>query len=580
VTTGRGLRVLAALAGVAFLTCSVSGPDLSQTDESNCSETVTFVYEPAGQGYAPADSTGVTLMQSGADPRTALPAASGTTDSLGRFAVDSLPEGTYTVLCKKGPAASYLAGVTVAYDPQGNVSPDTIRDTLDSPGSLSGFVALLPGHDRRTVFVLPLGTNTIAMCDSLGAFTLAGMAKGAYTVRILSTRQDYGVLDTTLSIAAGVDTALDDTIHLPYLGIPAVENLMVEYDTMMQTVTIRWHGLESTRVEGYTILRREQGGVYTTPLSASIITDTFHIDSFPTQSTTYHYAVAAVDTSGNQADTQAETPPVFIASAYETVRVIDDSTLFDKPVGLVVVNDRIYVADDVRQCVTVVDTLGTYLFEFGNQAGAGQLTQPVEIAAWGENVYVLDQASDVLIHIYDTAGSFRQSVTYPPYLVVDLSVGDDSTIYILDDSQRKVVALDRTGAVTAQSVYGLTGPMALALTATAVLVADGPSGNVVEMAQDLSGGTAHAVGVGHVQSETPAARNLAVDESGDVYVALGSLDPRVAVFDSSFACKARFVVETAPSAAAGPIADLYAAPGGALCVATTTGSIAVVRIRP
>ncbi len=76
--------------------------------------------------------------------------------------------------------------------------------------------------------MLIFGTNTFTVpADSIGNFSLSNIAEGSYSVRILTTLDDYTPKDTTLTITSGASETLPDTLTLPFTGIPVVQGLSV-----------------------------------------------------------------------------------------------------------------------------------------------------------------------------------------------------------------------------------------------------------------------------------------------------------------------------------------------------------------
>jgi hypothetical protein len=137
------------------------------------------------------------------------------TNAEGKFGLDSLPRGFYSVLGEgTNGNLSFMDSVYI------NLNTKTIvpSDTLKAPGSLSGVIRLADGQDSRNAFMLIFGLGTFAAPkDSIGNFTLDNMAEGEYHIRILATGNSYQPFDTLLSIRAGMNDTLTDTIHLqPY----------------------------------------------------------------------------------------------------------------------------------------------------------------------------------------------------------------------------------------------------------------------------------------------------------------------------------------------------------------------------
>ena len=111
----------------------------------------------------------------------------------------------------------------------------------------------------------------------------------------------------------------------------------------------------------------------------------------------------------------------------------------ERPAGLAIAGDRLYVVDSQRHCVVVFDLAGHYQFEFGKRgAGAGELNFPTHITldAAG-HVYVTD-ALNGRVQVFDTAGKYQTTIGQagdsPGYFSRPKGVAVDSFghVYVVD----------------------------------------------------------------------------------------------------------------------------------------------------
>jgi hypothetical protein len=127
-----------------------------------------------------------------------------TTDSLGRFFLDTVPLGAYNIYGKKDSLGSYLESVALGRNRNGT---GLLYDTLRPTGSLSGVVRLSATPDSRITLIMVIGSTMITgPSDSSGDFSFTGLPQGTYRFRFLTIDSQYEVLDTTFSVLSGKNT--------------------------------------------------------------------------------------------------------------------------------------------------------------------------------------------------------------------------------------------------------------------------------------------------------------------------------------------------------------------------------------
>ena len=226
-----------------------------------------------------------------------------TTGSDGTFRTDSLADGFYNLLDEKAGELAFQDSVAV----DGDTAVVADVDVLRPPGSLAGVVRLQPGHDSRTVFLILLGTTTLALpMDSVGNFRLANLAEGEYRLRILSTLDAYKPLDTVVTIVSGVQRILRDTLRLAYKatpgGVPLVDSLRLAYDSIGIAATLTWRKADPAFASSYVVYRKHRDSAYV-KMSQGVLAETAFVDDWTTglrPGNHYEYAVTAVDPWGNE----------------------------------------------------------------------------------------------------------------------------------------------------------------------------------------------------------------------------------------------------------------------------------------
>lgn len=433
------------------------------------SEVVTIIHEPDG---APAPRARVVVVETDAVPDTAgqTGAFTTTTDSLGRYSLAALEPGTYNIFADKDGSLSLRSGVELP------LSGGTLHDTLDSPGALHGIVRLRY-HDSRRMLILVRGSQFwFTPDDSIGRTALGGLPGGTYAVRFLPQHPDYQVLDTTLTITAGVTDTLTDTIYLPYTGDQPARDLTAAYDTMLMMTTLAWQPPPDTQgVAGYNVYRRERtsseqtGPLNRTPLSTTTFTDSTVL---PAGSEAFYY-VRTIDHEGAESASSARTGPVHIATAFTHIRTIGDTGvsagIFDLPMGLVVVDELIYVVDQGKRCVTVVDSVGKVVSRFGE----GELVEPVEIAQHEGTLFVCDWAKGTaVLREFSTAGIPRRAISCGEHRLIDVGLWGPDSFLVIDAEEMAVSLIDSTGARQGRTAVSLESPVKIALTSGSAYLAD------------------------------------------------------------------------------------------------------------
>ena len=177
------------------------------------------------------------------------------TDAQGRYSLDSVSEGYYSIIGESDGKVSYQDSVYVS------ASGAHSADTLQLPESLSGVVSLQPNHSTLSATVQILGTNAYANVGADGRFRIGGLAGGSYRIRVVSTIGEYTPLYASLRTAAAQDDSLSDTLRVPYTGIPVVTGLAYAYDTARGIVSLSWSPVDYPMLGTYVVLRDSAGAL-------------------------------------------------------------------------------------------------------------------------------------------------------------------------------------------------------------------------------------------------------------------------------------------------------------------------------
>ncbi len=137
--------------------------------------------------------------------------------------------------------------------------------------------------------------------------------------------------------------------------------------------------------------------------------------------------------------------------SYKQFSKLDNGRVLLKPVGIALVEDRIYIVDSALHTVCVFDRKGDFRFEFGQ----GLFERPSGIAYHPatEHLYITDTAAHT-VHLFSRDGTLvrtigqrglqRGSFNYPTHLCVDAK----GNLYVSDTLNYRVQMFDDRGNAT------------------------------------------------------------------------------------------------------------------------------------
>jgi hypothetical protein len=254
---------------LALLPLMCSKDKIAGTVSDTDSGKSAMVYNP---DFTPAKGAKVRFFAM--DDTTRSPVSQTETDTNGRYSYKGLAKGMYNIIANNDSLLSYQDSVYI--------TPDTAfihPDTLGKPGSVTAIVGLQPNHDPRTVTVQGLGTNVFCNVDSNGRFTLAPLARGTYNLRIVTTLPDYSARYKTITATSAKNDTLNDTIFLPYTGIPVVLGMKASYDTVNGLVCLSWNKTSYRDFQTYVIYRDAFESIVSLPDPIAARSDTLFIDT-------------------------------------------------------------------------------------------------------------------------------------------------------------------------------------------------------------------------------------------------------------------------------------------------------------
>jgi hypothetical protein len=296
------------------------------TNEHNIDLSGFVVYMPDGD--TPAPGTIVTFIPRGEFPD--VENASVIADNSGHFFLpDTLKSGSWWVYFNYPEGDSLAAWQEFLVTSEGN---NTFHDdTLEIAGTVSGTVGLNP-FDRnylKAVVIRILGTTRAVNADTAGNFTLYKIPAGMFTIQcsVPSVLKNYGQLYKPLIRSNARDTVLPDTLKLPYIGLPSVENVSAVFDSVNGVVHLSWDNHD--RSYDAMVLRSHRG--------SSVIFDTIDVISDS------HYDDTLFAQNGKTSFTLSDTLPFMLTYRVRLCKKNLDCGDFWESVSLKVESPQSYI---------------------------------------------------------------------------------------------------------------------------------------------------------------------------------------------------------------------------------------------
>lgn len=330
------------------------------------------------------------------------------TNEFGNYSFSSIKDGTYNIWYNKENRYAFRSSLSII---DGKVESN-ISDTLSNPGSVLGVVKLLPEHDPREVYLLLIGSERFTVpFDSIGNFVFSNLPEGEYTIRCISSNQDYGVLDTTIEVIEGETVTLKDTLYLPYLRLPIPDSLLISYDTLKQIVSLKWQCEDADSLSGFNIYRQRIGEERFHLLNLEPVETMSYVDSSILNNNEesiinnnlYRYKITAVDKEG-LIGCGATTLNVKICSVYkfEERGAVDSIGILGEGNMTMGVDGLLYYVSSNFPRITVVDPLNLRDQRYINIPDSAypydisQLTDSTLVIATNNGLYHIDTNGEFL----------------------------------------------------------------------------------------------------------------------------------------------------------------------------------------
>lgn|GEM_PF-6463531 len=409
------------------------------------------LYEP--DGHTPAANATVTVRKrnsladtSGSGPSINVLAV--TTNDSGKFSIDSIQDGLYSIEATKDTNAVLIDSVSITAKDTVRLGPDTLRPT----GKIVGVIKLAEGGDPRKVFIQAYDIDRFGLVNADGSFAFSRLARGTYHLRFTPALQDYDVLEMP-GVKVGADSVTDlDTVEMPFSGIPVPRNVKINYDTLKQIVTLTWSKEDTSNVEGYNIYRRNSGDAFGKIPLYSIRGgwDSCFSDSTVLQDMTYEYKVISLD----KTDVEGMSSEIVSVNTATPLRLIRTIQPPRSPNKIVVkpISGLIYVL--CWDSVLVIDSLGTRVSCFLPSPltdGIGcNLGDSLFTVFMGANIIKIWDPLDSLCGSWVFSDSFKVMYTAPtPRLNVRALGNADVCVY----DEKDVIVYSSLGTIKNQHIF-------------------------------------------------------------------------------------------------------------------------------
>jgi hypothetical protein len=342
----------------------------------------------------------------------------------------------YVIEASSGSNAVFIDSIAITRQIESMTLPP---DTLKPAGAIKGTIKLSGGGDPTKVYVLAFGIDRFATVKSDGSFVFYPLAHGSYSLRILSTLANYGILDTVGVKVNPADTTNLGALYLPYSGIPVPSAVGFSIDTiddLNRAVTIRWSAVDTALIKGYALYSKEiiSGS---TVKKMYTVQDTFCIDTcYRTGYEILEYQVACIDRQNAEGP---KSPPLRIKSGIVPL-VEAQGTIGQGQLGAVIAmamdaDQNFWVADYEHDTMRKYGPTGVVLTQWdiephGSAAMYFPGSRPSALALDAhKNIYLKDLQSQNILK-YDSAGNLLGKISDPAaQTLLDVCVDDSGYIF-------------------------------------------------------------------------------------------------------------------------------------------------------
>jgi hypothetical protein len=426
-----------------FLSCTFQVAGASETGHG--SEICGMLYKPNGTGPAANAEVHLRAVSVLADTSGALSSdvALVKTDASGAYSISNVDTGMYVI-----------EGVDSANN---RAIKDSVHvtnkkqlgaDTLGPCGAIKGKIRLSEGGDPGKVLILAYGTDKLAWPQADGSFKVKNFARGKYKLHILPLLSEYNSIDTGAITVLLAETTDVGTLSLPFNGIPVPKNVSLSYDSLKQIVAVSWsRPVSNKNFKGFAVFRRDvDSGTALAKINPTLVTDTAYFDSTAIQDHSFQYAVACIDTLGNQGTLSAGTS-VTITSVIKIISAWGDSGTGQGQLIYpfkIVVDDSgyIYAADNGQKRVQKFTAAGVFVLQFPDT-----FSQISGMCADKNNdIYITDLSANK-IYKYDADGLPASTFGDPLEVYSDVTADNNGMLYVLGqaNSRKTISTYDSLG---------------------------------------------------------------------------------------------------------------------------------------
>lgn len=221
------------------------------------------------------------------------------TDLNGRFQIQAKSDGLYNIWAYQGQHAGISDSLFLE---AGNYIKSKI--VVNRVGSIRGYIKIQPQDHPFNFTAQILGSKYYCNVDSTKSFYLEGIPEGDYTLCVSTTLQNYTPKYLPIHVFSDSVLSLKDSVSIYYNGIPVVENIESEFDTLGEVIYLSWQKSTYYLLDHYIIHRSINGRPITEAVEIGTSDTNNFIDSTirSSQDTKYTYWVSVVNKLGKKGD--------------------------------------------------------------------------------------------------------------------------------------------------------------------------------------------------------------------------------------------------------------------------------------
>jgi hypothetical protein len=235
----------------------------------------------------------------------------------------------------------------------------------------------------------------------------------------------------------------------PYVDHLTPKNVSFVFDTLKQTVQLRWDRPDMTLIQGFSVFRRGADTTETslTQINNALLSDTLFIDSTGRQNQSYEYRIASI-VKKDRAKVMSKPVNVCIAGSFiaDTVFVNSgtgaDRLSFPNDIA-VAANGDIYIVDQGNSRIQVFDSA----LQYKREIGSGILQYPLKVS--------VNESGRIFIANYNVEQDYYSIVGFDSSGAPIDTIVDSTVIYDIDAREGVLYVIAEGRPISTYSIDGI-----------------------------------------------------------------------------------------------------------------------------